>query len=41
MAVCITDLYPGEGWNFAFGAACPINKIGVFSFARHDNRFYT
>ena len=38
--VCMTDLYPGEGWNFVFGGACPIIRKGVFSFARYDDRFF-
>lgn len=40
LAVCISDLFPGEGWNFVFGGACPIIRKGVFSFARYDHRFF-
>ena len=35
LAVTMTDLYPGEGWNFVFGQASYKNRVGVFSFARY------
>ena len=34
------DLYPGEGWNYVFGMASPVDRTGVFSFHRYDPRFY-
>ena len=34
LAVTMTDLYPGENWNFVFGQATYKNRVGVFSFAR-------
>lgn len=34
LAVTMTDLYPGKGWNFVFGQATYKNRVGVFSFAR-------
>ena len=34
LAVTMTDLYPGEGWNFVFGQASYKNRVGIFSFAR-------
>ncbi|CEM22060.1 unnamed protein product [Vitrella brassicaformis CCMP3155] len=34
------DIYPGEEWNFVFGQARPMERVGVFSFARHDPCFY-
>ena len=36
MAVTMTDLYPGEGWNFVFGLARIKKRVGIFSFARYD-----
>lgn len=35
LAITMTDLYPGEGWNFVFGQATYKNRVGVFSFARY------
>ncbi|MEP4078994.1 archaemetzincin [Haloferula sp.] len=35
LAVTMTDLYPGEDWNFVFGQASIKNRVGVFSFARY------
>lgn len=35
IAITMTDLYPGEGWNFVFGQASYKSRVGVFSFARY------
>ena len=35
-----TDLYPDENWNFVFGIASKVSRVGVFSFARFSNTFY-
>lgn len=35
IAITMTDLYPGEGWNFVFGQAAYKSRVGVFSFARY------
>ena len=35
IAVTMTDLYPGEGWNFVFGQASYKSRVGIFSFARY------
>jgi archaemetzincin len=40
LAVTVLDLYPGEGWNFVFGEAMLDERVGVFSIARYDPRFY-
>ena len=40
IGVCLSDLYPKDEWNFVFGLASIKNRIGVFSFARYDERFY-
>jgi archaemetzincin len=36
----MTDLYPDPNWNFVFGEASPRERVGVYSFARYDPRFY-
>jgi archaemetzincin len=36
IAVCLTDLYPRDEWNFVFGLASIKDRTGVFSFARYD-----
>ena len=38
--VTMTDLTPGEGWNFVFGQASLSEGWGVFSFARYNPNFY-
>ncbi|XP_068118695.1 archaemetzincin-2 isoform X2 [Hyperolius riggenbachi] len=35
------DLYPQDSWNFVFGTASLTEGVGVFSFARYDDDFYT
>ena len=35
IAITMTDLYPGEGWNFVFGQASFKSRVGIFSFARY------
>ncbi|CAG04423.1 unnamed protein product, partial [Tetraodon nigroviridis] len=35
------DLYPRESWNFVFGQASLSKGMGVFSFARYDDDFYS
>ena len=37
--VTMTDLTPGEGWNFVFGQAKLSSGVGVFSFARYSPNF--
>lgn len=39
LAVTMTDLFPGPSWNFVFGQARLRQRVGVFSFARHDPGF--
>lgn len=34
------DLYPEPSWNFVFGQASLIERIGVYSFARYEPSFY-
>jgi len=34
------DLYPQESWNFVFGEADIKRKVGVFSFARYNPKFW-
>ncbi len=40
LAVTTFDLYPHETWNFVFGEALLDDRVGVFSIARYDPRFY-
>ncbi|MFO0744132.1 MAG: archaemetzincin [Myxococcota bacterium] len=39
VAVTMTDLYAGEGYNFVFGWAAYEARVGVYSFARYDEAF--
>ncbi|MBI2388735.1 MAG: hypothetical protein HYV09_03875 [Deltaproteobacteria bacterium] len=39
-AFTLEDLYPEESWNFVFGQASLRERVGVFSFARHDPAFF-
>jgi archaemetzincin len=38
--ITMTDLYPEPSWNFVFGQASLRDRVGVYSFARYDPRFY-
>jgi len=40
LGVTMIDLYPEPSWNFVFGQASPPDRVGVYSFARYDPRFY-
>lgn len=40
LGVTHVDLWPGEGWNFVFGQASLRERVGIFSFARHDDAFF-
>ncbi len=40
IGVTQADLYPGPSWNFVFGEARLYERVGVYSFARHDPKFY-
>jgi len=40
LGITMTDLYPDPGWNFVFGQASLRDRVGVYSFARYDPRFY-
>ena len=35
LAVTMTDLYPDPNWNFVFGQASLMDRVGVYSFARY------
>ncbi|CAB9514240.1 Archaemetzincin-2 [Seminavis robusta] len=39
--LCFTssDLWPRDGWNFVFGQASLVNRVGVWSFYRHGSKF--
>ncbi len=34
IAFTATDLWPGEGWNYVFGQASTVDRVGVWSMAR-------
>ena len=40
VGITMTDLYPDPAWNFVFGQASLRERVGVYSFARYDPRFY-
>lgn len=40
LGITMTDLYPGEGWNYVFGQAAPRSGVGVYSFARYTPEFF-
>jgi archaemetzincin len=40
LGITMADLYPEESWNFVFGQASLRERVGVYSFARYDPRFY-
>jgi len=40
LGITLEDLYGGPGWNFLFGQASLRNRVGIYSFARFDARFY-
>ncbi|XP_062859182.1 archaemetzincin-2 isoform X2 [Trichomycterus rosablanca] len=41
VGITMIDLYPRDSWNFVFGQASLTEGIGVFSFARYDDDFYS
>eukprot|EP00062_Callorhinchus_milii_P004593 gi/632943134/ref/XP_007886790.1/ PREDICTED: archaemetzincin-2 [Callorhinchus milii] len=41
VGITMIDLYPEDSWNFVFGTASLTEGIGIFSFARYDDNFYT
>lgn len=40
LGITMTDLYPGEGWNYVFGIAKLRQRVGVYSLARYDPAFF-
>jgi len=40
LGITMDDLYPDPSWNFVFGQASLRGRVGVYSFARYDPRFY-
>ncbi|KAJ8246410.1 hypothetical protein GJAV_G00267430 [Gymnothorax javanicus] len=41
VGITMIDLYPKDSWNFVFGQASLTEGMGVFSFARYDDNFYS
>ena len=40
LSILLDDLYPKKEWNFVFGQASYYNRVGVFSFARFNPKFW-
>ena len=40
LGITMMDLYPDPSCNFVFGQASPRDRVGVYSFARYDPKFY-
>ncbi|KAI9518565.1 hypothetical protein NQZ68_035935 [Dissostichus eleginoides] len=41
VGITMINLYPKDSWNFVFGQASLSNEMGVFSFSRYDDSFYS
>ncbi|XP_075418253.1 archaemetzincin-2 isoform X3 [Tenrec ecaudatus] len=41
VGVTMIDLYPRDSWNFVFGQASLTDGVGIFSFARYSDAFYS
>ncbi|XP_055017134.1 archaemetzincin-2 isoform X2 [Boleophthalmus pectinirostris] len=41
VGITMIDLYPKDSWNFVFGQASLSSGMGIFSFARYDDNFYS
>lgn len=41
VGITMIDLYPKDSWNFVFGQASLSSGMGVFSFSRYDDNFYS
>ena len=39
LGITLEDLYPDPRWNFVFGQALVLRRVGVYSFARYDPAF--
>lgn len=40
LGVTMEDLYPQPSWNYVFGQASLVERVGIFSFARYDPAFW-
>lgn len=40
LGVTMTDIYPDEEWNYVFGLASLKRRVGVYSLARYDPKFF-
>ncbi len=40
IAITLADIYPGDKWNFVFGMASLNERVGLFSLARYNPRFF-
>lgn len=39
LGITMTDLYPSPSWNFVFGQASLVDRVGIYSLARYDPAF--
>jgi archaemetzincin len=39
LGITMADLYPDPNWNFVFGQASLRERVGIYSFARHEPKF--
>jgi archaemetzincin len=40
LGITLSDLYPDPAWNYVFGEASIKDRVGIYSFARYDPRFF-
>ncbi len=40
LGITLQDLYPDNSWNYVFGEASYKERVGIYSFARYDPRFF-
>jgi archaemetzincin len=40
LAITMADLYPEESWNFVFGQASLVQRVGVYSMVRYFSQFW-
>jgi archaemetzincin len=36
MGITLKDIYAGQNWNYVYGWASYVNRVGIFSFLRWD-----
>lgn len=41
LGITLADLYPSRTWNFVFGEASLVGRVGIYSLARYDPAFWS